>query len=102
MIPVMLAAFTRSPFTFANKGINQYKYSKKLFIETFLPNQICCLAVYYIEVANLGKFESIFHKKSKQKINEYKNIKKEMDEFIKDINLEYKSIKKKLTIIFKS
>ena len=85
---------------FANKIIDQYKNSKKLFIITFVPNQIYCLAGYWIEVANRGKFESIFYKKSKQKINEYKNIKKEVDEFIKDINLEYKSIKKEINEFF--
>ena len=84
----------------ANKIINQYKNSKKLFILTFVPNQIYCLAGYWIEVANPGKFESIFYKKSKQKINEYKNIKKEVDEFIKDINSEYKSIKKEINDLF--
>ena len=47
-----------------------------------------------------GKFESIFYQKSKQKINEYKNIKKEVDEFMKDINLEYKSIKKEINNFF--
>jgi len=62
--------------TFANKIIDQYKNSKKLFIITFVPNKIYCLAGYWIEVANPGKLESIFYKKSKQKINEYKNIKK--------------------------
>ena len=85
---------------FANKIIDQYKNSKKLFIITFVPNQIYCLAGYWIEVANPGKFESIFYKKSKQKINEYKNIKKEVDEFIKDIDLEYKSIKKEINDFF--
>ena len=84
----------------ANKIIDQYKNSKKLFIVTFVPNQIYCLAGYWIEVANPGKFESIFYEKSKQKINEYKNIKKEVDEFIKDINLEYKSIKKEINDFF--
>ena len=79
---------------FANKIIDQYKNSQKLLILTFVPNQIYCLVGYWIEVANPGKFESILYEKSKQKINEYKNIKKEVDEFIKDINLEYKSIKK--------
>jgi len=79
----------------ANKIIDQYKKSKKIFIVTFVPNQIYCLAGYWIEVAMPGKFESIFYEKSKQKINEYKNIKREVDDFIKDINLEYKSIKKK-------
>jgi len=86
--------------TLANKIIDQYKNSKKLFIVTFVPNQIYCLAGYWIEVANPGKFESIFYEKSKQKINEYKNIKKEVDEFIKDINLEYKSIKKEINDFF--
>ena len=86
--------------TLANKIIDQYKNSKKLFIITFIPNQIYCLAGYWIEVANPGQFESIFYKKSKQKINEYKNIKKEVDEFIKDMNLEYKSIKKEMNDFF--
>ena len=84
----------------ANKIIDQYKNSKELFIITFVPNQVYCLAGYWIEVAKPGKFESIFYKKSKQKINEYKNIKKEVDEFIKDINLEYKSIKKEINDFF--
>ena len=65
-----------------------------------MPNRIYCLAGYWIEVSNPGKFESIFYKKSKQKINEYKNIKIEVDEFIKDINLEYKSIKKEINDFF--
>jgi len=86
--------------TFANKIINQYKNSKKIFIVTFVPNQIYCLAGYWIEVGYPGKFESIFYNKSKQKINEYKNIKKEVDEFIKDIKLEYKSIKKEINHYF--
>jgi len=84
----------------ANKIIDQYKNSKKLFIISFVPNQIYCLAGYWIEEVSPGKFESIFYKKSKQKINEYKNIKKEVDEFIKDINLEYKSIKKEINDFF--
>ena len=84
----------------ANKIIDQYKKSKKLFIVTFVPNRIYCLAGYWIEVSNPGKFESILYKKSKQKINEYKNIKIEVDEFIKDINLEYKSIKKEINDFF--
>ena len=86
---------------FANKIINQYKNSKKLFIITFVPNQMYCLAGYWIEVSNPGKFESIFYNKSKQKINEYKNIKKEVDKFIKDINLEYKSKKKGINDFFR-
>jgi len=86
--------------TLANKIIDQYKNSKKLFIITFIPNQIYCLAGYWIEEVSPGKFESIFYEKTKQKINEYKNTKKEVDEFIKGINLEYKSIKKEINDFF--
>ena len=93
---ITLLGTNKTKGALANKIIDQYKNSKKLFIVTFVPNQIYCLAGYWIEVSNPGKFESIFYKKSKQKINEYKNIKKEVDEFIKDINLEYKNIKKEI------
>ena len=86
--------------TFAKKIIDQYKNSKKLFIITVFPNRIYCLAGYWIEKVSPGKFESIFHEKTKQKINEYKNTKKEVDEFIKEINLEYKSIKKEIDDFF--
>jgi len=82
---ITLFGTNKTKGTLANKIIEQYKNSKKLFIITVVPNQIYCLAGYWIEVAMPGKFESIFYEKSKQKINEYKNIKKEVDEFIKDI-----------------
>ena len=85
---------------FANKIIDQYKNSKKLFIINVVPNQIYCLAGYWIEEVSPGKFESIFYEKTKQKINEYKNTKKEVDKFIKEINLEYKSIKKEINDFF--
>ena len=77
-----------------NKIIDQYKASKKLFIVKLLPNQIYCLSGYWIEEVNPGKFKSIFYEKSQQKINEYQDIQKEVDAFIKDINSEYQSIKK--------
>jgi len=86
--------------TFANKIIDEYKNSKKLFIISFVPNQIYCLAGYWIEELSPGKFESIFIEKTKQKINEYKNIKKEVDAFIKEINSDYKSIKKEINNLF--
>ena len=86
--------------TLANKIIDQYKNSKNLFIITFIPNKIYCLAGYWIEEISPGKFESIFYQKTKQKINEYKNTKKEVDEFIKGINLKYKSIKKEINDFF--
>ena len=85
---------------YANRIIDQYKNSKKLFIITFVPNKIYCLAGYWIEEVSPGKFESIFYEKTKQKINEYKNTKKEVDELIKGINLEYKSIKKEINDFF--
>ena len=77
-----------------NKMINQYKTSKKSFIITFVPNKLYCQAGYWIEEVNPGTFQSIFYEKSKQRINQYKDMKKEVDDFIKDINSEYKSIKK--------
>ena len=84
----------------ANKIIDQYKTSKKSFIINFVPNQIYCLAGYWIEETNPGTFTSILFEKSKQKINEYKNIKQDVDEFINDINSEYKSIKKEINDFF--
>ena len=84
----------------ANKIIDKYKNSKKIFIITFLPNQIFCLAGYWIEEINPRTFESIFYEKSKQKINEYKDIQKELDQFINDINSEYKSIRKGINDLF--
>ena len=83
-----------------NKIIDQYKASKKLFIITILPNQFYCLAGYWIEEINPGTFQSIFYEKSKQRINEFKDIKKESDEFIKDFNLDYKYIKKEIKDLF--
>ena len=83
-----------------NKIIDQYKASKKLFIITIVPNQFYCLAGYWIEKINPGTFQSIFYEKSKQRINEFKDIKKESDEFIKDFNLDYKYIKKEIKDLF--
>ena len=97
---ITLFGTNKTKGTFANKMIDQYKNHKKLFIINFVPNQIYCLAGYWIEEVSPGKFESIFHKKTKQKINEYKNTKMEVDEFIKEINLKYKSIKKEINDYF--
>ena len=97
---IILFGTKKTKGIFANKIIEQYKNSKKLFIITFVPNQIYCLAGYWIEEVSPGKFESIFYKKTKQKLNEYKNdyknIQKELDKLIIDINSEYKSIRKKI------
>ena len=97
---ITLFGTNRTKGNFANKIIDQYKNYKKLFIITFVPNQIYCLAGYWIEKVSPGKFESIFYEKTKQKINEYNDTKKNVDEFIKEINLEYKSIKKEINDFF--
>ena len=97
---ITLFGTKKSKGTIANKIINQYKNSKKLFIITFVPNQIYCLAGYWIEKVSPGKLESIFYKETKQKINFYKNTKREVDDFLKEINLEYKSIRKEINDFF--
>ena len=83
-----------------NKAIDQYKTSKKLLIINLVPNKFYCLAGYWIEVVNPGVFKSIIYQKSKQKINQYKDVKKEVDQFIKDINSEYKYLKKEMNDLF--
>ena len=85
---------------FANKIIDQYKISKKSYILSVLPNKFYCFLGYWIEEVSPGKFQYIIYQKSKQKINQYKNTLKEVDEFIKEINLEYKSIKKEINEFF--
>ena len=83
-----------------NKIIDQYKNSKKSWIINIVPNQFYCLAGYWIELVNPGTFQTIFYQKSKQRINQYKNIKKEVNEFIKGINSEYKSKEKEINDFF--
>ena len=97
---ITLFGANKTKGAFASKIIDKYKDSKKIFIVTFVPNQIYCLAGYWVEKAKPGIFNSIFYEKSKQKINEYENIKKEVDVFINDINSEYKSIKKEMNKFF--
>ena len=97
---ITLFGTNKTKGSLVNKIIDQYKTSKKLFLITLMPNQIYCLAGYWIEEVNPGTFKSILDEKSQQKINEYKDIKKGVDEFIKDINSEYKSIKKEINKFF--
>ena len=97
---ITLFGTNKTKGSIVNTIIDQYKNSKNLFIIKFLPNQIYCLAGYWIEEVNPGTFKSIFYEKSQQKINEYKDIKKEVDAFIKDINSEYKSIKIEINNLF--
>ena len=100
---ITLIGINKTKGALVNKIIDQYKSSKKLFVITIVPNYFYCLAGYWIEEVNPGTFQSIFYEKSKQKINQYKDIKKEVDEYIKDIkdiNSEYKSIKEEFKNFF--
>ena len=97
---ITLFGTNKTKGSLVNSIIDQYKTSKNFFIIKLLPNQIYCLAGYWIEEVNPGAFKSIFYEKSQQKINEYKDIKKEVDAFIEDINLEYKFIKKEINNLF--
>ena len=97
---ITLSGTKKTKGALAKKIIDQYKKSKKLFIVTFVPNQIYCLGGYWIEETKPGTFKSIFYEKSKQKINEYNNMKKEVEEFINDINSEYELIKKEINDLF--
>ena len=83
----------RSKGALAKKIIDEYKNSKNSFLITIVPNQFYCFGGYWIEEINPGTFKSILVEKSKETINEYTDIKKEVDKFIEDINSEYKSIK---------
>ena len=93
---ISLFGTSKSKGEIVNKIINQYKTSKKSFVIVLVPNKVYCLGGYWIETVNPGTFQSIFYKKSKEEINKYKNIKKEVDVFIRDINSEYKSIEKEI------
>ena len=83
-----------------NKIIDQYKNSKKSLIISFVPNRVYCLTGYWIEYLNPGTFTLLFYEKTKRSINKYKDAKQEVDEFIRDINFEYKSIKKRINNFF--
>ena len=75
-----------------NKIIAKYKTSKNSFVINFLPNEIYCLGGYWIEKINPGKFESILFEKSQQTLKELKELKEEVDVFIKDFNSDYKNL----------
>ena len=86
--------------SFVNKIIDQYKTFRKSNFITFVPNKFYCFAGYWIETVNPGTFQSAIYEKSKQKINQYNNTKKDIDKFIENINLDYKSIKKEINDFF--
>ena len=79
---------------FINKMIDQYKTSKDSQIIKLIPNKLYCFSGYWIEKVNPGTFESIFYSKSKKAINEFKDLKDQVDGILNKINSEYKFIKK--------
>ena len=83
-----------------NKMINQYKTSKNSQLLNLVPNKVYCYMGYWIENVNPGTFESIFLTKSKKAINEFKDLKDEVDEILNEINSEYKFIKKEFNSFF--
>ena len=97
---VTLFGANKTKGALAKKIINQYKSSKKLFVINFVPNQLYCLSGYWIETLKPGTFASVLYQESKQRIKKYNDVKKGVDEFIKDINSEYESIKKELNSLF--
>ena len=80
--------------------ISQYKNSKNSFFINLFPNKLYCLFGYWIEIGKPGTFELIIYKKSIRRINDIEEFKNEIDDFINDINSEYKNLKKGLKIIF--
>ena len=92
---------SRTKGALVNKIIDQYKNSKNSLIISFVPNRVYCLSGYWIEYINPGTFTLLFYEKTKRSINKYKEAKQEVDEFIRDINSEYKSIRKEIKDLFK-
>ena len=91
---------TKTKGSFIKRTIDQYKDSKNSFLITLFPNELICLAGYWLENTNPGKLESIFYEKTKRKINDFKDMKNDVEEFLQDINSEYKTIKKEFNSFF--
>ena len=97
---ISLIGTSKTKGALVNKIIDQYKDSKKSLIISFVPNRVYCLTGYWIEYLNPGTFTLLFYEKTKRSINKYKDAKQEVDEFIGDINSEYKSIRKEIKDLF--
>ena len=65
-----------------------------------IPNKLYCLSGYWIEKAYPGTFESIFYSKIKKEINEFIDLKDQVDGVLNEINSEYKLIKKEFKSLF--
>ena len=83
-----------------NGMINQYKTSKNSFILNIIPNKIYCFSGYWVEKVIPGTFESVIYDVGKKKINEFREIKEEVDGLINNFNSEYKNIRKEFNSIF--
>ena len=85
---------------FINKMIDQYKTSNNSQIIKLAPNNLFCYAGYWIEKINPGTIEAIFFAKSKKAINEFKDLKDEVNGVLNEINSEYEFIKKEFKNLF--
>ena len=83
-----------------NKIINQYKTSKNSFILNVIPNKIYCFSGYWVEKVIPGTFESVIYDKSKKTIEEFRELKEEVDGLINNFNSEYQNIRQELDSIF--
>ena len=93
---VTLIGTSKTKGALVNKIIDQYKNSKKSLIISFFPNRVYCLTGYWIEYVNPGTFTLLFYEKTKRSIDKYRDVKQEVDAFIRDINSEYKFIRKEI------
>ena len=83
-----------------NKMITQYKTSKNSRILNIIPNKIYCLSGYWVEKVMPGTIESVMYDKSKKRINEFRELKEEVDGFINNFNSEYQKIRGEFNSIF--
>ena len=83
-----------------NKMIDQYKTTKDLQIIKLIPNNLYCFSGYWIEKLKPRTFESIFYSEIKKEINEFIDLKDQVDGVLNEINSEYKLIKKEFKILF--
>jgi len=93
---ITLISTSKTKGALVNKIIDQYKNSKKSLIISFFPIRVYCLTGYWIEYVNPGTFTLLFYEKTKRSIDKYRDVKQEFDAFIRDINSEYKFIRKEI------
>ena len=84
-----------------NNMINKYKVSKNSLIINVIPNKIYCFSGYWAELVKPGTFEFIIYDKSKKTINEFIELKDEMDRLINNINSEYQNLREEFNSFFK-